>query len=280
MKSLILVSLALSVVNSFAAPNFTGEASLKVIDNNGRKQLEKIETRFFEDQYKQELYKFTSRTLSYMDVDGAEQSGTLTLFKTKNSLFDTQTYTIKVKGAEFSIFNDELVQVNEFGCCDSSTINRLFNRENGSLVEAAQDGSTVQVEVPNSGLKMRYMAVVSDSKAPKKLGSKNYVGTISYFDGKDIKDRVRVYAEMPKGWGADLRDVKAIAKGKNELRNGILTLWEADGVKNEVQAFSGFSFDGSIYVDADVETFSIIVNGDKFDRTNSKGSAALELVFW
>jgi hypothetical protein len=279
MKILVLASLVLSALSSFAAPAFTGESSLRVIEINGRKQLEKIETRFFEDNYKQELYKFTSKTLSYMDADGAEQSGVIEVYKSKNSLFDTQAWSINVQGAEFSLFNDELVQVNEFGCCDSPTINRFFSRENGALVEAAQDGSTIQVEVPNTGLKMRYMAVVKDSKAPRKLGSKSYVGTISYFDGKDIIDRVRVYADMPKGWGADLRDLKTIVSGKNEKRNDILTLWEADGVKNPSLAFSNFGFDGSIYVDGDVETFKILVAGDKFDRALSKGSAGLELIF-
>ncbi len=289
LTALAIASLALSataVATSIAVDYFdSSSASFKVYKNaDGMEVLEAVETRYFDLGYPTDfLAKATIETRRFTGAEGMQGNVKLEVRGTDKKRFDKVMWTAQEQGAEVVFPGTGFVGIREYGCCGASDITRLLNVNTGKKVEATTS-TLFEIEVPNSMLPNRFLAVVLDSKAPAYSGTKSYIGTVSYFSNERIISRVRVYADLPVGWGTDLSELKlvSLAAGGPPIVNEEgtrATLWSSNGVRVADQAYKLFALTASVYYANSNETLHIEVSGDKIDQVASKASPGLELVF-
>lgn len=289
MAAFALGSLAISataVATSVAVDYFDNSAtSFKVYKNaDGMEVFESSETRYFDLGYPTDyLAKATIETRRLTGAEGLEGNVKLEVRGTDKKRFDKVMWTAQEEGSEVVFPGTGFVGIREYGCCASPDITRLLNANTGKKVEAIEN-TLFEIEVPNSMLANRFLALAVDSKAPRRSGSKSYIGTVSYFSNEKIISRVRVYAELPAGWGTELSDMKlvSLAAGGPPIVNEEgtrATLWSSNGVRVADQAYKLFALTASVYYANSDETLHIEVSGDKIDQVASKASPGLELVF-
>ena len=286
-KLTILFATALATAApALAAPAFqdTGEAKAWITPATGdmSEGLNIVETRYFEMGYPNEnLLKAVIATTRFQGAEGVAGQTELTMFGNDKARLDKVLWTAKVQGSGINVVDENLVGVVEYGCCAAPDTTRLFNATTGQKIEAAL-GSIYEIEVPNSyQLGKRYLSLAIDSKAAPTIGGKSYIGTFSYFTKNKIVSRIRVYADLPSGWGTDFTDFKVVglaASSKLEVQSDLhVTLWDTDGVKDPAAAFSGFALESKLYYDKQVETLRVTIKGDKIDAALSTGTKGLYL---
>lgn len=289
MTALVLGSLALTataVATSLAVDYFdNASASFKVYKNaEGMEVFESIETRYFDLSYPTDfLAKATIETRRFTGAEGMQGNVKLEVRGTQQKRFDKVMWTVQEQGSEVVFPGTGFIGIREFGCCAAPDITRLFNVNNGKKVEAIQN-TLFEVEVPNSMLPNRFLALVVDSKAPAKLGAKSYIGTVSYFSNERIISRVRVYAALPEGWGTEITEMKLVsmAAGGPQIVNDEgtrATLWTSNGVRVAEQAYKLFAITGTVYYSNSNESLRLEIAGDKIDQAASEATPGLELVF-
>ncbi len=264
-----------------------GSASLKVEKDAGT-QMESIaitETRYFDLGYPTDyMAKAIIHTRRYTGAEGLEGSVTLEVRGNDKARLDKVMWTTTEDGSEVVFPGTGFVGIRQSGCCGASDITRLYNVTTGKKVEALAS-TLLEIDVPNSMLPNRFMGLSLDSKAPADFAGKSYVGTVTYFSNEKIISRVRVYADLPSGWGTEITGLKLIntltvlgpqIASEDGQR---ATLWGTDGVRNPVQAFQGFALQGTLYYANQTENFKIHVNGDQVDALASTSSAGLALVY-
>ena len=287
-KFTVLFALALAATTpAFAAPAFqdTGEAKAWITPATGNMSegLSTVETRYFETGYPSDnLLKAVIAKTRFAGAEGYTATTNLTMFGSGAGRLDKVLWTAQVAGSEINMLNEELVGVVEYGCCAAPDTTRLFNAVTGQKIEAALN-SIYEFEVPNSyQLGKRYLSLAIDSKAPTTAAGKTYIGTFSYFTKTKIVSRVRVYADLPRGWGTDFSDLKVVglASGsKLEVqRETKINLWDTDGVKDPVAAFTGFALESKLFYDKQEETIRITIKGDTIDAALSTGTKGIHLV--
>lgn len=238
----------------------------------------KTETRFFEQAlYGEEarLFKVVERSEFNTGLDGYQSKSVIETYSTKRTMFDTKSWSLKTTGGDFEIFNDDLVQVHEAGCCDSPDVYHLINSRTGKETIASLNGSTMELEVPNSKLESRYLAHVLDSNAPRKLGTKTLIGTIGYFTASKVKSIARIYAQLPDHYGADFFDLKPVLRTRDEAQEKKIVLWATDGSQDAKTAFANVGLSATVDYENKKETFSIVVSEDRLSSTKSKVSSDL-----
>ncbi len=267
----------------------SGAASYVVEKSEHGEKITQTETRFFEQALYGEharFFKVTERAVYYTGLDGYDAKSVIESYTTTKTMFDTKSWTAKVEGGSFKVLNDDLVQVTESGCCGSSDRNMIMNAETGTQIVTALDGSATELEVPNSKIESRYLAVIQDEQAPQQKGTRKYVGSIGYFTKSKVKSVVRVYAEVPEHWGTDLYDYEPLVRTKDEYRKGFaygelakITLWSSDKSADVATAFAGLGLQGKVSLPSQTETFSAVISSDRFSKSLSKASSAIELEF-
>ena len=286
-KFTVLFAVAIATtIPAFAAPAFQdkGEAKAWITPPTGdmSEALNIVETRYFEMGYPNEnLLKAVIATTRFQGAEGLAGQTDLTMFGSGTGRLDKVLWTAKVQGSGVNVLNEDLVGVVEYGCCGSLDTTRLFNAVTGQKVEAAM-GDIYEIEVPNSyHLGKRYLSIAIDSKAAPTVGGKTYIGTFSYFTKNKIVSRVRVYADLPSGWGTDFSEMKVIGLAPSSKleahRSTKITLWDTDGVKDAAAAFSGFALESKLSYDKQEETVRVTIKGDKIDATLSTGTKGLHL---
>ncbi len=285
-RFLTLLALTLSAP-AFAAPtpSFTdsGTSSLTIlpaVEGRGETYI-KTETRYLEMEYPTENFlKAVITTTRYSGAEGGEGKVALTMLANDKGRLDKVLWTAQLEGQEVKVFNDELIAVTTYGCCGSSDTTRLLNVATGKRVEAAYD-SVYQFNVPNAQLPQRYLSLAVDSKAPPQAQGKTYIGTFSYYTANKIIARMRVYADLPSGWGTQIypKQVSGLISGSRleVQRDTRVTLWDSDGQKDPVKAYSGFVLESSLSYDKQDETVRIVINQDTIDAVASSGTKGLYL---
>lgn len=243
-----------------------------------------VETRYFDMGYPgNSLLKAVIATTRLQGAEGMQANTELTMFADDKARLDKVAWTAKVEGSQIKLIDENLVGVVQYGCCAAPDTTRLFNTQTGQKVEAAL-GSIYELEVPNSyQLGKRYLSLAIDSKAPSSAQGKTYIGTFSYFTKNKIVSRVRVYADLPRGWGTELTEMKIIgttAASKVEIhRETSVTLWNTDGQKDPAKAFSGVALESTLYYDKQVEKVRIAIEGDTLNAASSTATKGLYLEF-
>lgn len=251
---------------------------------NMSEALNIVETRYFQMGYPDNsLLKAVISTTSLQGAEGLAATTELTMFADDKGRLDKVAWTAKVDGSNINIIDENLVGVVQYGCCDSPDITRLFNVKTGQKVEAALR-TIYEFEVPNSyQLGKRYLSLAIDSKAPPQAQGKSYVGTFSYYTKNKIVSRVRIYADIPQGWGTDLSETKIVAtspSSKVEIhRDTRVTLWDTDGQKDPSKAFSGVAIESTLYYDKQTEKVRIAIDGDTLSAASSTATKGLYLEF-
>lgn len=263
----------------------SANASFKVFKNaDGMEVFETVETRYYDLGYPTDyLAKATIETRRFPSAEGMQGNVNLEVRGTDKKRFDKVMWTAQEAGSEVVFPGTGFVGIREYGCCAAPDITRLLNVDSGKKVEAIED-TLFEIEVPNSMLKNRFMALAVDSKAPSKLGDKSYIGTVSYFSSEKIISRVRVYADLPSGWGADITDMKLVslaAGGPQIVSNDgtRATLWSTDGVRDADQAYKLFAITGNVDYANSSESLRIQITGDKVDTAASEATPGLALVY-
>lgn len=289
MTALAVGSLALSataIATTIAVDYFdSASASFKAYKNaDGMDVYESIETRYFDLGYPTDfLAKATIETRRLIGAEGMQANVKLEVRGTEQKRFDKVMWTAQEQGSEVVFPGKGFVGIREYGCCAAPDITRLLNVNTGKKVEAIEN-TLFEIEVPNSMLPERFLALAVDSKAPRKLGSKSYIGTVSYFSNEKIISRVRVYADLPAGWGTEITEMKLVsmAAGGPQIVNEEgtrATLWTSNGVRDADQAYKLFAITGSVYYDNSNESLRLEIAGDKIDQAASEATPGLELVF-
>jgi hypothetical protein len=282
------VACALSILTgasiSFATAQIfklSGTSSIEVSPSGEGQKITKIETTFVEQFYidTPKIYKVTTRKIYSTNVDGSEDRTHVEAYAAKDAAFSDKTWTLKVKGGDFKVFNDYLVQTTEYGCCDSPNLNHMINTATGKEIVVALNDSTTEFTVPNSKLASRYLAHVQDAKAPEKKGTRTYIGTIGYFEASRLKGMARVYAALPAGWGASFDELKPVLRERDQHFRNTVTLWSADGVEDANLAFTGSGLQSEISFSDKTASFSIVIEKDQLSAGRSKASSELELEF-
>ena len=285
MKSLVLALVATIVSASTAlatTPSFTdsGTSSFTILPGaEGRGEtIVKTETRYLEMEYPTDnILKAVITTSRYSGAEGGTGKVALTMLTDGASRLSNVLWTTSLEGSAVEVMNRELISVTTYGCCGASDTSRLINVTNGKKVEAAY-GSVYEFEVPNTQLSKRYLSLAIDSKAPPTANGKTYIGTFSYFDASRIIARMRVYADLPSGWGTDFYEFKVTGGARLEVRRDTkVTLWDTDGVKNPTAAYTGFALESTLSYDKQTESVRIVINQDTIDAAASKGTNGLYL---
>jgi hypothetical protein len=282
MRTILAIAFALSFSPAFAGETLfkdSGSSSVVVTQEQDAFRITKTETNYVEgDLYSNAplIYKVIKTDTYRTGSEGSQGEIKVQAIGTKKKPFDTTLFSFTAAGHEFSVSGD-FIRISEYGCCAAPTVNRLFQADTGKSIEATHDDSLINVEVPNSGLPYRYLAISEDDKAPVKKGTMTLIGSISYFSKDKVISRARIYANLPAGWGASLSDVEAIVEGRNELNANRLELWDSEKQKNASKAFTNFGVTGSIYYESKKESFTVRVIDDKISLQDSKGSADLSI---
>lgn len=289
LSAFILGSLALSatVFAASMAVEFFDESksSFKVYRTaDGMEVFETVETRYFDFGYPTDyLGKATIETRRFTGAEGLEGNVKLEVRGTKNKRFDHVVWTAQESGEEVVFPGRGFVGIRAYGCCAAPDTTRLLKIENGKKIEAIQK-TLFEIEVPNSMLPNRFLALALDSKAPAMLGTKSYVGTVSYFSNERIISRARIYADLPSGWGTEITEMKlvSLAAGGPPVVNEDGTraiLWSSNGVRTADQAYKLFAVTGTLYYSNSTESFRLQITGDKIDTAASEATPGLEFVF-
>lgn len=289
LSAFILGSLALSATvfaASMAVEFFDESKSTFTVYRkaDGMEVFETVETRYFDFGYPTDyLGKATIETRRLTGAEGQEGIVKLEVRGTKNKRFDHVVWTAKESGQEVVFPGRGFVGIRAYGCCAEPDTTRLLNIENGKKVEAIQN-ALFEIEVPNSMLPNRFLALALDSKAPPMLGTKAYVGTVSYFSNEKIISRARIYADLPAGWGTEITEMKlvSLASGGPPVVNEDGTramLWSSNGVRTAEQAYKLFALTGTLYHSNSTESFRLQITGDKIDTAASEATPGLEFVF-
>lgn len=284
-KPLLTVALAVSGATvAFAAQKIfstNGSALFEVSSSDRGQTIKRIETRFIENVTSEGrwLFKAVQRSVYNTALEGSDDETHIEAYSSRKSMYDTKSWTAKFKGSGLQAFNEEFVSVTEGGCCGSPDIVRLINMKTGIITEATLNTSALEIEVPNSSLKRRYLAEANDSKAPQLKGDKKYIGTVSYFDGEKIRGRARIYARLPDGWGTSFSELKPVLTGRNDVQGRRVTLWNSDRATSPQVAFNDFGISGEISYADRTESFKIMISNDKIDALKSTVSSDLDIDF-
>ena len=286
MKKAILVAAGILIGTSgaFAVSEIfkaTGSAEYRV-EAGGQygNKITTTETRFFEQALygaNARLFKVVERSEFHLGLDGYQAKSVIEAYQTKTTMFDSKAWTLKTKGGDFEVFNDYLIQVSEAGCCDSPEIYHIIDASTGKETIAALNESTIELEIPNSKLESRYIAHVQDTKAPRKLGSKTYIGTIGYFTASKVKSIARIYAQIPDYYGTGFFDLKPLLRAKDEAQKNKFVLWAADGSSDASTAFSGVGLSATISYENKKEQFAVVIDNDQLSSSKSKVSSDLAI---
>lgn len=280
-SAMVFASFAFATSASDLSFADSGTSSLKIspaVEGVRGEKIVKTETRYLEMGYPTDNFlKAVITTTRFTGAEGGSGSVAMQLLTNGKGRLDKVAWSAVVDGEKVEVFNQELIGVTTYGCCGSSDTTRLLNVTTGLKVEAAY-GSIYQFEVPNTTLLKRYVSLAIDSKAPGKANGKTYVGTVSYYDANHIIARMRVYADLPSGWGTGFDDFKVLGGPKLQVnRDTMVTLWDNDGVKNPVAAYNGFAVESKLVYANQEETVRISINQDTIDAAASLGSKGLYL---
>lgn len=287
--SLVVSCSVSSVVSAtaFAAPTpiFTdsGTSSLTIhpaVEGLGETYI-KTETRYLEMGYPTDnVLKAVVTTKRYSGAEGSQGKVALEMRTNDKGRLDKVLWTTSLEGEKVEVLNEDFVAVTTYGCCGASNTIRLLNAKTGNKIEAALE-AVYELEVPNTHHGKRYLALAVDSKAPAQAKGKSYVGTFSYFSADRILSRMRVYADLPRGWATNFSDFKVVGLASGSklqvFRDTKVTLWDTDGVANAAAAFRGVALDSKLYYSTQEESVRIVINQDTIDAQASKGTAGIHL---
>lgn len=285
MKKLVATTLSLAIATSTALAaakvfNLNGTSSLQLVAKGEGHELTKTETRFLENLYGDAptIFKVVTRSIMNTNVDGLDARTYLEAYPKTNGQYETKAWSLKIKGGDFELFNDHIVQTTEAGCCDSPSINHLISTKTGKEIVTAMNETALEFEVPNSQLPSRYIAQIQETKTPPKRGEREYIASIAYFEASRIKSVARIYAKVPSGVGSDLRELTPVLNKKDQKRRHTVTLWSADGINDARAAYTGVGVSGDLYLGETDGKFKVMLEKDQLSATQSRGSAAVEIV--
>jgi hypothetical protein len=277
---LLAINALTSNVMAEESPAYSEEgfSRFTVYPGNEETGIRKVneKTEFMDLGYRGLLLKLESRSEYFHGREGSTDTVKIIAKSNSQGQQYRDVWSLTAEGSEVKV-DEDLVLIDEFQCCGGQDVTRVYDLLTGKKIEATLNSSLVELSVPNSKLAKRYLAQVIDSKAPQEVDGSTYVGTISYFSKEQIKQRVRLYADLPGRWGADLTDLEVEVMKPDvytKARNGGLSrleLWSSDGEGDPVEAYSNIALVGKIYYDDKEEEFTIFINSDSIMKTTVSG---------